>query len=63
LKERVAAPVRKTEITAVGIYRNDHATSFYPLKLTLTSPIEGGHSVGMVQSVSKAMKLLLLITF
>jgi hypothetical protein len=37
LKEKVAAPVKKIEITAVGIRCADHVTHFYPQKLALTS--------------------------
>jgi hypothetical protein len=31
----IIIPVKRTDITAVGIRRSDHATLFYPLKLTL----------------------------
>jgi hypothetical protein len=37
LERKVAAPVKKTEITAVGIRHADHVTP-YPQKLALTSP-------------------------
>jgi hypothetical protein len=50
LKEKVAALVYKTEITAVGIRRADYATPFYPQKFALTSPTSGGRSVGTVLS-------------
>jgi hypothetical protein len=46
LEEKVAASVWKTEITAVGMRRTDLAT--------LTSPISGGRSVGIVSSWTKA---------
>jgi hypothetical protein len=36
----------------------DHATPLYPQKLTLTSPINGGLSVGIVRSRTKATELL-----
>jgi hypothetical protein len=58
LKERVAASVKKTEITAVGIRRTDHATPLYPQKLALTSPTSGGRSVGIVRSRTKATELV-----
>jgi hypothetical protein len=60
LKEKVAAPALKVEITAVGIRHADHATTFYPKKLALTSPISGGRSVDIVRSRTKATELLLL---
>jgi hypothetical protein len=63
LEERVAAPVKKPEITAVGIRRADHATPLYPLQLALTSPRSGGRSVGIVSSRTKAMELLLVLTY
>jgi hypothetical protein len=58
-KEKVAAPIYKTEITAVGIRRFDHATHFYPQKLAPTSPTNGSHSVGIAHSLTKAAQLLL----
>jgi hypothetical protein len=48
LKEKVAAPVLKTDIMAAEICRTDHVTAFYPQKLALTSPTSGGRSVGIV---------------
>jgi hypothetical protein len=38
---------RKRRLTAVGIRCDDHATPL-PVKLALTSPTSGGHSVGIV---------------
>jgi hypothetical protein len=46
--------VKKTEITAVGICCDDHATPLYPLKLALTSQTSAGRSVGVVRSRTKA---------
>jgi hypothetical protein len=63
LEERVAVPVKKIEITVVGIHRAGHATPLYPLKFVLTSPTSGGRSVGIVHSRTKAMALLLLLLF
>jgi hypothetical protein len=60
LDERVAAPVKKTEITAVEILRADHTTALYPLKFSLTSPTSGGRSVGIVRSRIKATELVIV---
>jgi len=38
----------------VGIRCADHVTPFYPQKLVLTPPTDGGHSVGIVHSQTKA---------
>jgi hypothetical protein len=40
-------PVRKTEITALGIRRTDHATPLYRQKLALTSPTSGVKSLSV----------------
>jgi hypothetical protein len=61
LEEIVAASVRKTENTAVGIRHADHTTPLYPQKLALTSPTSGCRSVGIVRSRTKATELLLLL--
>jgi hypothetical protein len=62
LKEKVAVPVWKIDITAVGTRRTDHAT---PLsrqkKFALTSPTSGGRSVDTVRSRTKDTELLLLL--
>jgi hypothetical protein len=42
LNEKVAAPVKKTELTAGGIRCADHATPSIRKKLALTSPTSGG---------------------
>jgi hypothetical protein len=44
LKETVAAPVKKTENTAVGIRHADYVTPLYLRKLALTSQTSGGRS-------------------
>ena len=54
LNKKVAAPVQKTEINGRGDRCADHVTPLYPLKLALTSPTGGGHSVGIVRSRTKA---------
>jgi hypothetical protein len=56
LDRKVAAPVYKTEITALGIRRADHATPFYRQKLAITSPTSGGRLVGIVRSLTQAME-------
>jgi hypothetical protein len=45
----------------VGILRADNVTHLFPQKMTLTSPISGGRSVGIVRSWTKATDLLLLL--
>jgi hypothetical protein len=51
LDRKVAAPVYKTENTAVEIRHADHvAPSIRKKKLAITSPTIGGHSVGIVRS-------------
>jgi hypothetical protein len=59
LEEKVAAPVYKIEIMAVGIRRADHAKPLDPLKLALTSSTSGGRSVGIVRSRTQSTELLL----
>jgi hypothetical protein len=53
---------QKTEITAVGIRRADHATPLKPLELALTSPTSGCRLVGIVRSRTKATELLATCT-
>jgi hypothetical protein len=56
----VAAPVQKTENTAVRISCADHATPSILSKLTLTSPTSGGRSVGIFRSRTKATEFVVL---
>jgi hypothetical protein len=53
LNEEVAAPVKKTELTAVGIRCAEHAAPPIPQKLALTSPTSGGLSVDIVRLLTK----------
>jgi hypothetical protein len=53
LNEKVAAPVKKTELTAGGIRCADHGTPSIRKKLALTSPTSGGRSVGIVRLRTK----------
>ena len=39
----------------------DHVTPLYPQKLALTSPTDGGRSVGIVRSRTKAMEFSLVL--
>jgi hypothetical protein len=57
LDRKVAAPVQKTENTAVGIRHADHVAPFYPLKLAISSPTSGGRSVGIVRSRTQTTDL------
>jgi hypothetical protein len=54
LEEQLAAPVYKTENTAVRIRRADHATQ----NLALTSPTGGGRSVGIIRLRNQARELV-----
>jgi hypothetical protein len=58
LYENVAAAVYKTQNTAVGIRRADHATPLNPQTLTLTSPTRVGRSAGVVRSQTQAEEFL-----
>jgi hypothetical protein len=53
LNEKVAAPVKKTELTTGGIRYADHATHSMRKKLALTSPTSGGRSVVIVRFRTK----------
>jgi hypothetical protein len=54
LDRKVAAPVYKTENTAVEIRHADHMAPLSPQKLAITSPTSGGRSVGTVRSRTQA---------
>jgi hypothetical protein len=53
---KVAAPVSKTENTAVGIRHADHVALYICKKLAITSPTSGGRSAGIVRSRTQAME-------
>jgi hypothetical protein len=55
MEEKLAAPVYKTEITAVG----DYATPVYPQQLELASPTSGGRPVDIVRSRTQATEFVL----
>jgi restriction endonuclease S subunit len=54
LDRKVAAPVYKTENTAVGIHHADLVAPSIRKKLTITSPTSSGRSVGVVRSRTQA---------
>jgi hypothetical protein len=56
LGRKVAAPVYKTENTAVWIRYADHAAPSIRKKFSITSPTSGGRSVGIVRSRTQAME-------
>jgi hypothetical protein len=56
LDRKVAAPVYKTENTAVGIRHADRVAPFIRKKLAITSPTSGGRSVGIVRSRTQTME-------
>jgi hypothetical protein len=58
LEKKIAAPVQKTEITAIGTRHADHATTLYPQNLALTSPTSGGRSVDILHSLTKATEFV-----
>jgi hypothetical protein len=49
------------QITAVGIHPTDSATPLYPRELALTSPTNGGRSVGTVRWRTKTKDLSLVL--
>jgi hypothetical protein len=60
LDRKVAAPVYKTENTAVGIRHADHVAPSIRKKLAITSPTSGGRSVGIVRSRTQTMEFSLV---
>jgi hypothetical protein len=56
LDRKVAAPVYKTENTAVGIRHADHVAPSIRKKLAITLLTSGGRSVGLVRSRTQAME-------
>jgi hypothetical protein len=56
LDRKVAAPVYKTENTAVGIRHSDHVTPSIRKKLAITSPTSSGRWVGIVRSRTQTME-------
>jgi hypothetical protein len=63
LKEKVEAPVYKTENTAVGIRHADHVAPSIRKKLALTSPTLDGRSNGKVRSRTQATEFLCMFLF
>jgi hypothetical protein len=60
LEAIVAAPVWKSENTAVGILHADHVVPSISKKLALTSLTSGGRLVGIVRSQTEAMEFFML---
>jgi hypothetical protein len=52
----VAAPVEKTENTAVGIRHADHVAPSIRNKLAITSPTSSGRSFGIVRSRTQTLE-------
>jgi hypothetical protein len=63
LDRKVAAPVLKTENTAVGIRHADHVALSIRKKLAITSQTSGGRSVGIVRSRTQTMEFSLVLVF
>jgi hypothetical protein len=60
LDRKIAAPVYKTDNTAVGIRHADHVAPSIDKKLAITSPTSGGRSVGIVPSRTQTMQFFFL---
>jgi hypothetical protein len=56
LDRKVAAPVYKTDNTAVRIRHADHVAPSIRKKLAITSPTSGGRSGGIVRSRTQTME-------
>jgi hypothetical protein len=63
LDRKVAAPVYKTENTAVGIRHADHVTPSIRKELAITSPTGGSRSVGIVRSRTQTMEFVVCVLF
>jgi hypothetical protein len=63
LDRKVAAPVWKTENTAVGIRHADHVAPSIRKKLAITSPTSGGRSVGVVRLRTQTMEFVFVCLF
>jgi hypothetical protein len=61
LDRKVAAPVYKSENTAVGIRHANHVAPSIRQKLAITSPTSGGRSVGIVRSRTQTMEFTLVL--
>jgi hypothetical protein len=61
LDRKVAAPVSKTENTAVGIRHADHVAPSMRKNFAITSPTSGGRSVGIVRSRTQTMEFSLVL--
>jgi hypothetical protein len=56
LDRKVAAPVYKTENTAVGIRHADHVVPSIRKTLAITSPTSGSRTIGIVRSRTETME-------
>jgi hypothetical protein len=63
LDRKVAAPVYKTENTAVGNRHANHVAPSIRKKLAITSPTSGVRSVGMVRSRTQTMEFSFWYSF
>jgi hypothetical protein len=61
LDRKVAAPVYKTENTAVGIRHANHVAPSIRKKLAITSLTSGGRSVGVVRSRTQTMEFVVCL--